>query len=204
MAEVDDRLARLSSALYSPDRAIDTLVVDGFQPEVGQAWRPRQAAVLVPIVLGPEPAVILTVRSDAMSSHAGQVALPGGRRSGQEPFPVTTALREAAEETGIAPADVQVLGLMRRFDTISAYRIVPVVGVLSTPPRLRPCPREVRAVFEVPLGRVFDPLSYRRHRVWHRHRSYEVWSMLSERWPIWGATASILGHMAGLASGRSS
>lgn len=199
MTDLDDRLQRLSCALFPSDATIEDLAVDGYRPPQGP-WRPRPAAVLVPIVLGPEPCLILTVRSGAMHSHAGQVALPGGGRHADELFPVATALREAEEETGIAAASVRVRGLLRRFDTISAYRVIPVVGTLETMPEIRCCPTEVRAVFQVPLARVLDPASYRRHRVRHRHREYEVWSMLSERWPVWGATAAILAHLADLAN----
>lgn len=198
-SELEDRLSRLSSALYPPHYPLEDLLVDGYRPEAG-AWRPRAAAVLVPIVLKPTPAVLLTVRSDALKSHAGQVALPGGGRSGNECFPLDTALREAEEEIGIDPVCVKILGLARCFDTISAYRVVPVVGLIDSAPQLQACPREVRCIFSAPLERVLDVASYRRHQVRHHHRDYEVWSMLSEQWPIWGATAAILAHLAGLAS----
>lgn len=199
--ELDDRLQRLSSSLYPPDSLLDDLPVDGYRPASGP-WHPRLAAVLVPIVLLPSPAVILTVRSGALKSHAGQVALPGGGRCGAESFPLGTALRESQEEIGIAPAAVRVIGLARCFDTISAYRVVPVVGVLDAAPMLVPCPREVLNIFSVPLERVLEAGSYRRHHIRHRRRQYEVWSMLSERWPIWGATAAILAHLAELAKGK--
>jgi 8-oxo-dGTP pyrophosphatase MutT (NUDIX family) len=70
------------------------------------------------------------------------VALPGGGHEGNESFPVQTALRETFEETGIEIATVEVMGLMQCFDTISNYRIVPVVGVIDErPSAFRPCPR---------------------------------------------------------------
>lgn len=199
MIDLDDRLDRLSSLLFPADTPVDELAVDGYRSD-SKSWRPRPAAVLVPLVRAPEPGLILTVRSGGMASHAGQVAFPGGGRHGEEPFPVTTALREAREETGIEATSVRVIGLMRQFDTISAYRVVPVVGLLENAPSFKPCPREVRAVFSVPLARVFDPASYCRHRVAHRGRGYELWSMRSERWTIWGATAAILAHLAELSS----
>lgn len=196
--DLEDRLSRLSSRLFPPESRLDDLPVDGYRPPRG-AWHPRPAAVLVPIVLGPNPAVILTVRSGALKSHAGQVALPGGGRHGAESFPLATALRESQEEIGIPPQAVRVLGLARRFDTISAYRVVPVIGLLRAAPDLTACPREVLQIFRVPLVKVLDAASYCRHEVRHRRRQYEVWSMRSQRWPIWGATAAILAHLAELA-----
>lgn len=195
MSSWDDRLSRLSSVLFSPSTPVDQLPVGGYRPDEAD-WRPRLAGVLLPLVLVPEPCLVLTVRSEAMSSHAGQVALPGGGREADEPFPVQTALRETQEETGIDPGSVEILGLMQQFDTISAYRIVPVVGVVRQPQIFRPCPREVRQVFTVPLERVLDVASYCRHRVRRHRRNDEVWSMRTDCWPIWGATAAILADLA--------
>lgn len=198
MTDLDDRLERLSSRLFPADTPVAELAVDGYRPDSASVWQPRPAAVLVPLMRAPEPSLLLTVRSGGTLTHAGQVAFPGGGRYGDEPFPIDTALREAEEETGIAAESVRILGLMRQFDTISAYRVVPVVGLLDELPSFNPCPREVRAVFTVPLARVLDPASYCRHRVMHRERHYEVWSMRSERWTVWGATAAILAHLAEL------
>lgn len=201
MTEAENGLKRLFSGLYSSQTPFDTLPVDGFKP-VTAVWRPRLAAVLVPIVMDPEPALVLTVRSHALKSHAGQVAFPGGGRETRESFPVVTALREAEEEVGIDSDAVEIMGLTRCFDTITAYRIVPVVGVVRRALQLRPCPREVLTVFRLPLTEALDPSSYRLHQVRHRQRQYEVWSMRSARWPIWGATAAILAHLSQLADGR--
>lgn len=201
MNELDDRLQRLSSALFQPDTQLSELPVDGFRPS-NSRWSPRPAAVLVPILVQPEPVLVLTVRSHALKSHAGQVAFPGGGREGEEAFPLQTALREAQEEVGINPAQVEVLGMTRCFDTISVYRIVPVVGIVSGPLRLVPCPHEVQRVFHLPLREALDPDAYRQHRIRHRQRCYAVWSMRSARWPVWGATAAILHHLALLANGQ--
>jgi 8-oxo-dGTP pyrophosphatase MutT (NUDIX family) len=198
MVETEDRLQRLFSALFPPETAVENLPVDGFKPRA-PVWRPRLAAVLIPLVMEPKPALILTVRSHALKSHAGQVAFPGGGRDADEAFPLATALREAEEEVGIDPDAVKVMGLTRCFDTITAYRIVPVVGVVNGAMRLQPCPREVLTIFRLPLAEALDRHAYRRHQVRHRQRHYELWSMRSACWPVWGATAAILSHIAELA-----
>lgn len=201
--ESDDRLGGLSSVLFPPDTPVDDLPVSGYRPyDQASEWRPRQAAVLLPFVRSPEPELVLTVRSDAVATHAGQVALPGGGHEGSEAFPVQTALRETFEETGIDAGSVEVVGLMQRFDTISNYRIVPVVGVIDQRPVFKACPREVRTIFTVPLERVFNPASYCQHEVRREGQTFEVWSMRTDCWPIWGATAAILAHLAQLVSGR--
>ena len=203
--ELDGRLAGLSSILFPPDTPADQLHVSGYRPyDLASNCQPRQAAVLLGLILRPEPELVLTVRSGEVSTHAGQVALPGGGREGREAFPVQTALRETLEETGIEPASVEVIGLMQCFDTITEYRIVPVVGIIEHRPTFRPCAREVRTVFTVPMARVLDPKSYCQHEVRRDGQTFEVWSMRTDCWPIWGATAAILAHFSALATGHSS
>ncbi|RFF30089.1 CoA pyrophosphatase [Wenzhouxiangella sediminis] len=181
----------LSARLHSPDTPEHELPIGGFRPVHG-SWNPRRAAVLIPIVFQPEPAIVLTVRSRRMSLHAGQVALPGGRREADEPFPLTTALRETSEEIGIDAGRVAVHGLLDRFDTITGYRIVPVVASIEGRPELRPCPREVEEIFTLPLDAVLDPASYRKHHVTRGGHGHELYTMPHPRWMIWGATAAIL------------
>lgn len=181
----------LSARLHSPDTPHHELPIGGFRP-VHDHWNPRPAAVLVPIVLKPEPAIVLTVRSRRMSLHAGQVALPGGRREADEPFPLTTALRETREEIGIDAGQVSVHGLLDRFDTITGYRIVPVVASIEGRPRLRPCPDEVEQIFTLPLHTVLDRGSYRMHQVTRGGHGHDLVTMAHPRWMIWGATAAIL------------
>lgn len=196
MADQARRFRDLSATLYPLDTPLSSLPVGGFRPGQG-IWAPQAAAVLIAITPGPEPGVVLTVRASGMSQHAGQVALPGGGRLGDESFPLGTALRESAEEVGLDSGRVRPLGLLGHFDTISAWRVTPVVGWVEPPFELTPCPREVRDLFTVPLNEVLDPVSYRRHFIRRDGRVWEFWSMRAQGcWPIWGATAAILRELA--------
>lgn len=188
-------LADLSQNLHPIDSHPASLPVGGYRPPQG-AWKPRPAAVLIPILLQPEPRVILTVRNPGMASHAGQVALPGGGRFADEGYPLETALREASEEVGMATDRVELLGLLDSFDTISAWRIIPVVGVISARVRLKPCSREVCEIFSLPLNQVLDSASYRRHVVTRQGHDYDMFSMNSGIRTVWGATAAILHDLA--------
>ncbi len=165
----------------------------------------QQAAVLVPCIRSEEPAVILTVRSHQMPHHAGQVALPGGRPNVGEPFPMVTALREAEEEIGLKPTEVEILGCLPPIDTLTGFRITPVVGWIERDPSLTPCDREVQSLFRLPLRHVLAADGYCRHRLSIQAQSqtqaHWVWSLRGHHWPIWGATAHILASLAGL-SGR--
>jgi len=158
--------------------------------------RLRSAAVLVPVVTRPEGAtVLLTRRADTLASHTGQIAFPGGRLDPGEDA-VMAALREANEEVGLDPGAVEVLGLSEPYETVTGFRVTPVVGWLAQPPLLTPSPAEVAEVFETPWDFLMDAAN-------HRRDSYDLepgvrrwfWAMpWGERY-IWGATAGILKGM---------
>lgn len=195
--EIDtaDRLSRLSAALYPASTHPSKLPVYGYRPASGQ-WKPRPAAVLVPIRTGPEPDIILTVRSETLAHHAGQVAFPGGGRSCRGESPAQTAIRETTEEIGIPGSEIRVLGMMDRYDTISAYRMVPVVGLVAPDVEMHPDPAEVSRIFTVPLGIALDRHRYAEHRVRHESRTHRLLALEHPDHLVWGATAAVLHHFA--------
>lgn len=155
------------------------------------------AAVLLPLVQRQEGlTVLLTQRSEQLSSHSGQVAFPGGRTDPEDRDAIATALREAWEEVGLAPQRAQVLGSLPVYTTGSAFRVTPVVALVP-PQRLNPNPHEVAQVFEVPLAFILDPANHQRHRMFWQGREREWFAMPyqdpqgAERF-IWGATAGML------------
>ena len=154
---------------------------------------PAEAAVLaglVPRAHGVQ--VILTRRTEHLRSHAGQVGFPGGRIEPGDRNPVMAALRESQEEIALPASQVQPLGYLDPFVTISHYRVTPVVAVLDPAFVAVPQPAEVAEVFEVPLDFLMDPANLRQVEIEHRGRIRHV---LEYSWPgqrIWGATAAIL------------
>ncbi len=125
---------------------------------------PRPAAVLVPLLRAPISDhgeqgwhLLLTRRSDRLAEHRGQVAFPGGRSDPGDPTPAATALREADEEVGIRPADVQLLGALNSVLTITNYSVTPVIGVIPWPYPIQLQPDEVSRVFTIPLHWLADP-----------------------------------------------
>src|SRR5947208_1551509 len=70
----------------------------------------RPAAVLIPVVDHPEPTVLLTQRSEHLSSHAGQISFPGGKIDAGDASPCEAALREAREEVGLKREFVDPIG----------------------------------------------------------------------------------------------
>ncbi|MGJ7439799.1 NUDIX hydrolase [Aquipuribacter sp. MA13-6] len=123
----------------------------------------RRAAVLVLLGDatgdGSAPDVLLTRRSDSLASHPGQVAFPGGRRDPEDADDTATALREAAEEVGVDPGSVHVLGTTPAlWVPPSSHQVVPVVGWWHAPGPVGVVdPLEVAQVVRVPVAELVDP-----------------------------------------------
>ncbi|MDP3277697.1 MAG: CoA pyrophosphatase [Deltaproteobacteria bacterium] len=155
----------------------------------------REAGVLVGIIATEdEPRVLLTRRSELLSTHRGQISLPGGRRDATDEDLVATALREAEEEVGLSRRSVRVLGLLDELVTISNYKMTPVLAVLEGPLSLRPNPTEVAEVLLIPL-RVFLVESRARLLPGEGLRR-AVLSYEHDGHVVWGATASVLSNLA--------
>jgi 8-oxo-dGTP pyrophosphatase MutT (NUDIX family) len=157
---------------------------------------PVPAAVLVPVILGSDPSILLTKRNAHLNSHGGQVSFPGGRIDASDADAEAAALREAEEEIALDPSRVEVIGRLADYVTGTGFRITPVLGLLPPGLVLRPSPREVEAVFELPIGVLLDPAAphRQRHNVRGHWREYWVWPHPDHY--IWGATAAILVHLA--------
>jgi 8-oxo-dGTP pyrophosphatase MutT (NUDIX family) len=155
---------------------------------------PVPAAVLVPLVEhGAGFTVLFTQRTADLKAHGGQISFPGGR---MEPFDADAfagALRETAEEIGLAASHIEILGTLDPYLTVTGFVVTPVVGVVTPPFELKPDPTEVADLFEVPLAFFLDPANHQRHS---RTLSNGVVSSyyaipFGDRY-IWGATAGML------------
>ncbi len=154
------------------------------------------AAVLVPLVHGAKPGVLLTLRAPHLRDHAGQVAFPGGRMEPEDASAEATALREAHEEIGLLPGQVELAGRLPDYVTGTAYRITPVLGLLPSGLALSPCEDEVAAIFTLPLSTLLDPAAPQRRQAEWRGRQREFWVWPHPEHYVWGATAAILVHLA--------
>jgi 8-oxo-dGTP pyrophosphatase MutT (NUDIX family) len=145
-------LQRVRSALADEHRVRVERSSEPWRSWSGGRGATRPAAVLVPCFEEEgEARIVLTVRSDQLRSHQGEVAFPGGRLDGDEGV-VEGALREAHEEVGLDPGSVTVIGELSAMPTVSSNTVMtPVVGFLGTRPVLTANPGEVDRVFDVAL-----------------------------------------------------
>ena len=155
----------------------------------------RPAAVLVAVRAESER-VILTKRSARLKHHPGQIAFPGGKQDPDDASLTAAALREAHEEVGLDPQQVQVLGCLPAHQTVTNFNVTPVVGIVEGAFTAQPEAGEVGEVFEVPLAFLLDPSNYRiEGRRWQgRKRHY--YAVPYGPYYIWGATARILRGLA--------
>ena len=161
---------------------------------------PREAAVLVALVMHSQPTLLLTQRTDTLSTHSGQIAFAGGKVDAGETA-AQAALREAHEEVGLAEKHVRVLGNLPRYVTGTAFHITPVVATVAPGFELKANPFEVADVFEVPLAFLMNPAHHARHEFEFQGFQREWFSMPwldtqtgRERY-IWGATAGMLRNL---------
>jgi 8-oxo-dGTP pyrophosphatase MutT (NUDIX family) len=155
-----------------------------------------EAAVLVPIITAQAPGILLTKRTETLRRHAGQVSFPGGRIDPTDSSPEHAALREAAEEIGLDPAHVELLGRLNPYITGTGFRVTPVLGLLAERPNLLNAPAEVADIFELPLTTLLDPNAPERRSAEYRGRLRHYWVWPHPTHYIWGATAAILVHLA--------
>lgn len=178
---------RADVRLFSPDRP------------------PRVASVLIPMIVHVDGVcVLLTERTAHLHDHAGQISFPGGRVEEGDADAIATALREAHEEIGLPPANVDVVGTLPEYLTATGYKVTPVIGLIERPflPVLDEF--EVSEVFEVPLAFLMDPINHERRifQLGDTGRTFYAMPYATperaaegRRYFIWGATAAILRNL---------
>jgi len=143
--------------------------------------------------------LVLTRRRDDLTSHAGQISFPGGRREANE-TPVQAALRETEEEIGVPATAVSILGeLSSIYIPPSDYEVHPFVGWVNggKRPSFVPEIREVAEILEVPLCHLLDPHTREIGPIPVRGATYTVPYYNVDGHKVWGATAILLSEFLG-------
>ena len=157
---------RLSNTTISEDSSLETHSMN----DLGA----KPASVLIPLLnisgsdILPDWHLLFTRRTDRVADHKRQVSFPGGRADPHDPGPEGTALREASEEIGLKPEDVQIIGKLEQILTITNYLVTPVVGLIPWPYPFILQPEEVSRVFSIPLDWLADPAN---HEIRHRDKN---------------------------------
>ena len=163
-------------------------------PAPARLQEETEAAVLVPLyVRDGEVHAVFTKRREDLRRHPGEISFPGGRRDHPDEELSGTALREAEEEIGLAPADVELVGTLASVSTfVTGYLIYPHVGLIEPIP-WRPSPNEVELVLELPLPALVAGYAVR--SMTRRGFTFDTDTYVVGDHLIWGATARILGDL---------
>jgi len=157
----------------------------------------RKAAVM--ILLYRENGDIFTVfmqRPDYEGVHGGQISFPGGKMEQDDADLISTALREANEETGISAARIKVLGtLTPLFIWVSNMLVTPVVGWIEEKPQLSYISREVVFLFDASVKKLLDPSIIKEKLYEVRSESLNIKYFDYNGHVIWGATAMMLNEL---------
>lgn len=168
----------------------------GWHPDRVRPGAKRAAGLILLYPRSETPHLLLTVRAGGLQQHGGQVSLPGGKVDQAETIRVA-ALREAAEEVGVEPGQVRVLGsLSTLYIPVSDFALHPVVGVADRRPVFRPDTTEVRRILEISLARLLAPSGApRRGAISRDGEQIQVpyFELSGER--VWGATAMVLAEL---------
>jgi 8-oxo-dGTP pyrophosphatase MutT (NUDIX family) len=159
--------------------------------------RPRAGAVLLLLYPdGDDLRLPLTVRSELLPNHRGEVSLPGGATDPEDRGPEETALRECQEELGVDPATIAVWGALTPiYITPSNFRITPIVGFSAAPPEVRLNVSEVSAVISVTLRELLDPQRVVVEQWTLRGHDVQVPFFAVAGHKVWGATALMLSEL---------
>jgi 8-oxo-dGTP pyrophosphatase MutT (NUDIX family) len=176
---------QLREVLLHPDEAREMEAVGGRV----------DAAVLVPLYLDSGNLhAVFTKRRDDLSHHAGEISFPGGRQDFPEEELRVTALREAEEEIGLPPKEVEIVGALPPVGTfVTNYKIHPFVGVIRPGHDWTPQPTEVEVILELSLPDLIA--GHEMKRLVRKGVPFKTPTYTVDDNLIWGATARIVQHL---------
>ena len=162
---------------------------------------PVSAAVLIPLFLkNGIYHILFTKRAKNLVHHPGEISFPGGIYEPEDIDTLGTALRETWEEVGIAPEDVDILGVLDDFLSIHNYLVTPYVGMVAAGHQLRINLAEIERIVEVPLSFLLKTDIFRIEEGNGQEHNYPLYSLTYEGNKIRGLTAAVLKHFTDIIS----
>jgi 8-oxo-dGTP pyrophosphatase MutT (NUDIX family) len=138
------------------------------------------------------PHVILTLRTDKVSTHKGQVSFPGGGYDSTDKDYLDTALRETMEEVGIPPEEIEVLGEFDEYISIMGFHVYVFVGAVNKTQEYIVCRDEIDEMLEVPFSLFYNEEYTKCEKITHEGREFDVYFYDFGTATVWGMTARIL------------
>lgn len=154
-----------------------------------------QAAVLVLISRGDNPAVLFTKRAEHLRQHPGEVCFPGGMWESGDTDLFATAQRETHEEIGLSATDIHLLGRLPQFHTRAGTLVTPFVASFNACAPLFPSPDELDSVFLVPLTVFNQGIQIREDSFERNGRVFKAPVYHYEGYEIWGFTAAVTAQL---------
>lgn len=158
----------------------------------------KEAAVLIPIIRKPQPELILTLRSDKLTSHRGEVAFPGGKRDPEDHNLLQTALRESQEEIALPPDNVEIIGSLQTLISKNHLMVKPYVGFVEDSLSYHANEDEIASIFKVPLEYFRRDPRVVTHRIDYLNVSWYVPCYHYKQFKIWGLTAIMIAELVNI------
>ena len=158
----------------------------------------KSAAVLIPIVETTlsdntqQLDIILTKRAEHLKHHGGQISFPGGKAEPYDKNLISTAIRESQEEIGLKPNNVEIVGQLHPYQTISGYIVTPIIAFIPCEQSFILDDNEVAEIFQVPLHHFLNNKNHHFVNVLQKEIQHKVHFMPYQHYNIWGATAAML------------
>lgn len=172
-------------------RFTDKIFFHNVESESGEIH--RQAAVCLLLTGDSEnPNLVLTERAQQLSSHPGEVALPGGKRDADDENTLATALRECEEEIGIGPRHIDIYGALDPKISKHGLSVVPYYGLIKNQVEYQPNPGELNTVFEVPIRYFMEDKRESTHEAVRYGQTIRYPVYRYNGYKIWGLTALII------------
>ncbi|MCL6415872.1 CoA pyrophosphatase [Aestuariirhabdus sp. Z084] len=159
-----------------------------------------EAGVLIPLrERAGEVELVLTLRSEQLSTHSGEVAFPGGKRDLEDRDLWHTALRESHEEIGLDPSTVTRLAEMGPLVSRFGIKVTPFVGIIPADAQLEANLDELDCIFSVPLSFFLEDKRLRTDSIRFQQKTYYVPAYEYDGYQIWGLTAVMLVELLNVA-----